>query len=76
MQGTGDAQALERLARAVLPDALHEAGHFTLGELHFLAPEVREIQILDFVIQGKVEFLDHVQGPPLKNAALYSAPGF
>ena len=66
MQGTGDAQSLKRLARAVLSDAFHEAGHLTLGKLHFLASEVCEIQILYFVIQGKVEFLDHVQGPPLK----------
>ncbi len=50
VQGAGDADASERLLRAILLTGGHEAGHFVLGDLEFFAAEVGEGDVFDFVV--------------------------
>ena len=59
VQGAGHAQALEGLLVTVLADALHEAGHLALGELHFLLAEIGQGHVGHFVGQGKVQGFGH-----------------
>ena len=47
VQRTGDAHALERLARAVFVADGHQAGHFVLGDLDGFAAPFGEREVLD-----------------------------
>ena len=51
VQATGHAGAGERLLIAVTVPQGHEAGHFGLGELNFLASPLGEVDVLDLVGQ-------------------------
>ena len=50
VQRAGDAHAGERLRRRVLFADGHQAGHFVLGDVDFLAAPVGERDVGDFVI--------------------------
>ena len=49
VQAAHDARAGERLPNAVLFSERHQPGHLLLGEANFLAPEIGERKISDFV---------------------------
>ena len=57
VQRTGDARALERLLRAVFLADRHQARHFGLGHVEFLAAPVGESDVLDDVV-GHVALLE------------------
>ena len=50
VQGAGDTHALEGLLLAVLGTQGHEAGHFVLGDLEFLAAPFSEAEVGNFEI--------------------------
>ena len=52
MQAAGDAGALQGLLLAVFGAHGHQAGHFGLGNGDFLAAELGELDVSDFVIGG------------------------
>ena len=56
VQRAGDAGALERLGRAIFGAGRHQAGHFRLGNVQFLAAPVGKADVGDDVI---VEMLGH-----------------
>ena len=55
MKRSGDANALQGLARGISLADRHETGHLMLGDIDFFAPEVRKGQIGDFV--GQIGFV-------------------
>ena len=54
VQRAGDARALERLRLAVFLAGRHQAGHFGLGDVDFLAAEFGEADVRDDVFRGEV----------------------
>ena len=50
VQRTGDAHALQRLARRIFFADGHQAGHFLLGDDDFFAAPFGEADVFDFVI--------------------------
>jgi hypothetical protein len=55
MQRTGDARAFERLLAFEFVAYRHQTGHFGLGNCDFLAAEISELDVGDFVV-GKSGF--------------------
>ncbi len=54
VQGAGDADASERLFRAVFFAGGHEAWHFVFGDVEFFAAEVGEGDVFNFVVGHRV----------------------
>jgi len=52
VEATGDARSLERFRLAVFFAEGHEAGHFILGEIDFLASPIGKFDVFDFVGEG------------------------
>ncbi len=50
VQRAHDAHALQRLLRAVLGAGGHQAGHLMLGDFNFLAAEIGQGDVADFVV--------------------------
>ncbi len=50
VERAGDARAAQRLGRTELLAQCHEAGHFGLGDLDFLAAEIGERDVLDDIV--------------------------
>ena len=53
VQRAGDARAFERLCRAEFLAQRHQAGHFGLGDVDFLAAEISKRNVLDDIVAGQ-----------------------